>query len=58
VSDVSLPSAEPRAGRVQAAVSLPRWFAVGLLVLAALLVGNTLLGPLVTAAITYPFSET
>jgi hypothetical protein len=55
-----LHSAQTRAGRIQVAETLrfPRWFAVGLLALGALLVGNTLLGPLVTGAITYPFSET
>jgi hypothetical protein len=36
----------------------PLWFAVGLLVLAGMLVVNTVLGPLVLSVISYPFSET
>jgi hypothetical protein len=40
--------------------SLPahRWFALGLIGLALGLIGNTLLGPLVSGSISYPFSET
>jgi hypothetical protein len=52
--------AQPSAGRADVAETsrLPRWFGVNLLVLAAALVGNALLGPLVAGVITYPFSET
>ena len=36
----------------------PRWFAIGLLVLGAALIVNTLLGPLVADVIRYPYSAT
>jgi len=49
---------ERRVGATPSSVPPDRWLAAGLIVLAATLAVNTLLGPLVTGVVAYPFSET